>query len=182
MSWEQTHSKTSHKTFWTLWLNIQNQLSDFIHKHGYFCLCFCNVQVYWSLKISPLTPACKKGLRGRCQATSLLPSSEAKHVPGQFFSTNFSILKAAPVCTHWQGSKGPIFVAIADRDSGKHQSWLHADAGTKTEYSFFWLCARRHPIHNFRKISDIRVVQSILVGDISGICYFNGFINLYKQL
>lgn len=119
---------------------------------------------------------------GRCQATSLLPSSEARHVPGQFFSTNFSILKAAPICTHWQGSKGPIFVAIADRGSGKHQSWLHADTGTKTEYSFFWLCAKRHPSHNFRKISDIRVVQSILDGDISGICYFNWFINLYKQL
>lgn len=177
-----TLKETSHKTFWTLWLNIQNELSDFIHKHGYFCLCFCNVWVYWSLKISLLTPAYTKGLRGRHQATSLHPLSEGKCVPGQFFRTNFSILKAALICTSWRGSKGAVFVAIADRGSGNHQSWLHADTGTETEYSFFWLSARRHPTHNFRKISDIRVVQSILDGNISGICYFNSFINLYKQL
>jgi len=140
------------------------------------------VQVYWRLKISPLTPAYTKGLRGRCQATSLLPLSEAKRVPGQFFSTNFNILKAALICTSWQGSKRAVFVAIADRGSGKHQSWLHADTGTETEYSFSWLFARRHPTHNFRKISDIRVVQSIPDGNISENCYFNLFINLYKQL
>lgn len=87
----------------------------------------------------------------RCQATSLLPSSEAKHVPGQFFNTNFNTLKAAPICTTWRGSKGAVSVVVADRRSGKHQSWLCADTGTKTGYSFFCLFARRHPTHNLGK-------------------------------
>lgn len=88
----------------------------------------------------------------RCQAISLLPSSEAKCVPAQFFSTNFDILKAAPICTTWRGSKGAVSVVVADRRSGKHQSWLRADTGTETGYSFFCLFARRDPTHNFWKI------------------------------
>lgn len=118
----------------------------------------------------------------RCQATSLLPSSEAKSVPVQFFSTNFNILKAAPICTTWRGSKGAVSVVVADRRSGKHQSWLHADTGIETGHSFSCLFARRDPTHNFWKILDIRVMQSILDGNISGVRYSILLINLYKQL
>lgn len=107
--------------------------------------------------------------------------SEAKPVPGQFFCTNFNILKTALTYTRWWGSKWAAFVAVADRGSEKHQSWLHADTGTKTEYSFSWLFARRHPTHNFRKMSGIRVVKSIPDGNISGVFYFSLFINLYKK-
>lgn len=109
----------------------------------------CKFTEVWRLVL--FTPAYTKGLRGRRQATSLLRLSEAKRVPGQIFSTNFNILKAAPICTCWRRSKGAVFVAIAERGSGKHQSWLHADTGTKREYSFFWLFARRHPTHNLKE-------------------------------
>lgn len=152
MSWRQTHSKRNiTQTFRTLWLNIRSQRSDFIRKQVYFCLCFCNIRVYWRLEIGPLTPADTKGLRWRHRATSLRPLSVAKCVPGQFFRTSFNIPKAALICTCWWGSKGAVTPAMAERGEGKHQSWLRADTGTETEHGFYWLFARRHPTHNFRK-------------------------------
>lgn len=122
--------------------------------------------------------------RTQKEASSHLSASlpEATPVPSQLFCTNFNILKAALIYTSWWGSKGAAFVTIADRGSEKHQSWLQADTGTKTAYSFSWLFARRHPTHNFRKISGIGVVKSIPDGNISGVFYFSLFINLYKQL
>lgn len=122
--------------------------------------------------------------RNQREASSHLSASlpETTPVPGQHFWTNFNILKSALIYTIWWSSKGPAFVAIADRGSEKHQSWLQADTGTKTEYSFSWLFARRHPSHNSRKIAGIRVVKSITDGNISRAFYFTLFINLYKQL
>lgn len=122
--------------------------------------------------------------RTQREASSHLSASltEATPVAGQLFCTNFNIPKSGLIYTIWWSSKGAAFVTIADRGSEKHQSWLQADTGTKTEYSFSWLFARRHPTHNSRKISGIRVAKSIPDGNISGVFYFSLFTNLYKQL
>lgn len=169
---------TSHKTFWTLllkkkmsWTILSINTNNFAH---FFAMCRSEDQSsYASLN-----------KRTQREASSHLSASlpEVTPVSGQLFCINFNILKSALIYTNWWSSKGAAFVAIADRGSEKHQSWFQADTGTKTELSFSWLFARRHPTQNSRKISGIRVVKSIPDDNISRAFYFSLFINLYKQL